>query len=97
MTRSEALSGGELSRLVLAIRLAARTEAGETLVFDEVDTGVGGTTALALGRKLADLAEHAQVICVTHLHRWPPSPGVTSWSPGMVEVPMQCAWMGRTG
>lgn len=60
-------SGGELSRLVLAIRLAARTEAGETLVFDEVDTGVGGTTALALGRKLADLAEHAQVICVTHL------------------------------
>ncbi|HEX6947366.1 MAG TPA: AAA family ATPase [Acidimicrobiia bacterium] len=60
-------SGGELSRLVLAIRLAARSEAGETLVFDEVDTGVGGVTALALGRKLADLAEHAQVICVTHL------------------------------
>ncbi|MFO7299147.1 MAG: AAA family ATPase [Actinomycetes bacterium] len=60
-------SGGELSRLVLAIRLAARGEGSQTLVFDEVDTGVGGTTALAMGRKLAALAEHAQVVCVTHL------------------------------
>lgn len=60
-------SGGELSRLVLAVRLAARTAAGETLVFDEVDTGVGGTTALALGRKLAELARGGQVVCVTHL------------------------------
>ncbi len=60
-------SGGELSRLVLAVRLAARTEAGETLVFDEVDTGVGGTTALTLGRKLAELAAGGQVVCVTHL------------------------------
>jgi DNA repair protein RecN (Recombination protein N) len=60
-------SGGELSRLVLAIRLAARREEGATLVFDEVDTGVGGATALALGRKLAELASSAQVLCVTHL------------------------------
>lgn len=60
-------SGGELSRLVLAIRLAARTRSGETLVFDEVDTGVGGSTALMLGRKLAHLAGAGQVVCVTHL------------------------------
>lgn len=60
-------SGGELSRLVLAVRLAARGASGHTLVFDEVDTGVGGTTALALGRKLAELATDSQVVCITHL------------------------------
>jgi DNA repair protein RecN (Recombination protein N) len=60
-------SGGELSRLVLAVRLATRRPGTATLVFDEVDAGVGGATALALGRKLADLAEGSQVLCVTHL------------------------------
>lgn len=60
-------SGGELSRLVLAIRLSVPTAAGTTLVFDEVDAGVGGVTALAMGRKLARLAKDQQVLCVTHL------------------------------
>lgn len=61
-------SGGELSRLVLALRLATRRDsAAATLVFDEVDTGIGGRTALAMGRKLAHLAKTAQVLCVTHL------------------------------
>ena len=60
-------SGGELSRLVLALRLATRSHDTSTLVFDEVDAGVGGATALALGRKLADLARNCQVLCVTHL------------------------------
>lgn len=60
-------SGGELSRLVLALRLATRSKDTDTLVFDEVDAGVGGATALALGRKLADLARTCQVLCVTHL------------------------------
>lgn len=60
-------SGGELSRLVLAVRLATRRPGTATLVFDEVDAGVGGATALALGRKLADLAAGSQVLCVTHL------------------------------
>jgi DNA repair protein RecN (Recombination protein N) len=60
-------SGGELSRLVLAVRLAARGQRGTTLVFDEIDTGIGGATALAMGRKLAELARDCQVICVTHL------------------------------
>lgn len=60
-------SGGELSRLVLALRLATRSDRADTLVFDEVDTGIGGKTALAMGEKLAELARSAQVLCVTHL------------------------------
>jgi DNA repair protein RecN (Recombination protein N) len=60
-------SGGELSRLVLALRLATRVESSATLVFDEVDTGIGGATALSMGIKLAELAATAQVLCVTHL------------------------------
>lgn len=60
-------SGGELSRLVLALRLATRTGGVDSLVFDEVDTGIGGKTALAMGAKLAELAETSQVLCVTHL------------------------------
>lgn len=60
-------SGGELSRLILALRLATRAEGVGTLVFDEVDAGVGGVTALALGRKLAELGKAGQVLCVTHL------------------------------
>lgn len=64
---SSVASGGELSRLVLAIRLATTAPETETLVFDEVDAGVGGATALALGEKIADLARDSQVLCVTHL------------------------------
>ncbi len=60
-------SGGELSRLVLALRLATRSTGTSTLVFDEVDTGIGGRTALAMGAKLAELARSSQVLCVTHL------------------------------
>ncbi len=60
-------SGGELSRLVLALRLAAGSGAASTMVFDEVDAGLGGAVALSLGRKLAAVSEGAQVLCVTHL------------------------------
>lgn len=60
-------SGGELSRLVLSLRLAGGAGDAATLVFDEIDAGVGGTTALAIGRKLSALAQHRQVLCVTHL------------------------------
>jgi DNA repair protein RecN (Recombination protein N) len=63
----EIASGGELSRLMLALRLATRDPGTGTMVFDEIDAGVGGVTALALGRKLADLAINTQVLCVTHL------------------------------
>lgn len=60
-------SGGELSRLVLALRLAGGAGSAPIVAFDEVDSGVGGATALELGRKLAGLAEARQVLCVTHL------------------------------
>lgn len=60
-------SGGELSRLVLALRLAIGSSDTATLVFDEVDTGIGGATALAMGAKLAELGRTRQVLCVTHL------------------------------
>ena len=59
-------SGGELARAMLALRLVL-TEAPDTLVFDEVDAGVGGEAALAVGRALARLGQRHQVLVVTHL------------------------------
>ena len=67
---SRIASGGELSRLHLALRtvlLGRRHTAGLTLLFDEVDSGLGGTTASALAGLLADLAAEHQVLVVTHL------------------------------
>lgn len=66
---AEAASGGELSRIMLAIEvvLASAGAAGKTFVFDEVDAGVGGKAAQAVGQRLAMLAQHHQVIVVTHL------------------------------
>jgi DNA repair protein RecN (Recombination protein N) len=65
---SKSASGGELSRLMLAVEvvLAASAE-GTTMVFDEVDAGVGGRAAVQIGRRLARLADTHQVIVVTHL------------------------------
>lgn len=61
-------SGGELSRVVLALKaLLAKTDSVETVVFDEVDAGIGGGVAEVVGKKLADLANHHQIICITHL------------------------------
>jgi DNA repair protein RecN (Recombination protein N) len=63
-----AASGGELSRVMLALRVVlAGIDKTPTLVFDEVDAGVGGRTAAAVGRRLAQLASHHQVLVVTHL------------------------------
>src|SRR5262249_8150701 len=59
-------SGGELSRAMLALRLVL-SEAPPTLVFDEVDAGIGGEAAVAVGRALASLGAKHQVFCVTHL------------------------------
>ncbi len=65
---AKAASGGERSRIALAVRLAlADGDATPVLVFDEVDAGIGGATALVVGRKLAALARGRQVLCVTHL------------------------------
>jgi DNA repair protein RecN (Recombination protein N) len=65
---NKSASGGELSRVMLALEvvLATSTE-GTTMVFDEVDAGVGGRAAVQIGRRLARLARTHQVIVVTHL------------------------------
>ena len=63
---AKAASGGELSRAMLALRVVL-SEAPPTLVFDEIDAGIGGEAGIAVGRLLADLAGRHQVLCVTHL------------------------------
>jgi DNA repair protein RecN (Recombination protein N) len=61
-------SGGELSRLMLAVKtILARTGSIETVIFDEVDSGIGGGTAEVVGKKLLSLAEYHQILCITHL------------------------------
>ena len=72
---AKAASGGELSRVMLALRVVlAGVDRTPTLVFDEVDAGVGGRTAAAVGRRLAVLARHHQVLVVTHL------PQIAAWA-----------------
>jgi DNA repair protein RecN (Recombination protein N) len=61
---AETASGGELSRIALAIAVVA---GGDTLVFDEMDAGIGGETAHTVGHALARAAESAQIITITHL------------------------------
>jgi DNA repair protein RecN (Recombination protein N) len=65
------VSGGELSRLMLALKTlaagAAESAPGKTLIFDEVDAGIGGRVATVVGKKLASLGERHQVLCITHL------------------------------
>ncbi|MFL5781953.1 MAG: DNA repair protein RecN [Thermoleophilaceae bacterium] len=63
----EIASGGELSRTMLALMSVANTGGAATLVFDEVDAGVGGQTARAVGERLRRLSEGRQVLCITHL------------------------------
>ncbi len=66
LSLSKVASGGELSRTMLALRLVL-TGGPPTAVFDEVDAGIGGAAALAVGRALADCSEQSQVLVVTHL------------------------------
>jgi DNA repair protein RecN (Recombination protein N) len=61
-------SGGELSRIMLAIKkVLARSGSVGTLIFDEVDSGIGGATAEDVGKKLKDVSQHQQILCITHL------------------------------
>src|SRR5690606_13469937 len=61
-------SGGELSRIMLAVQNAlGHHDRALTSIFDEIDAGIGGRTATAVAGKLAGLAQHRQVLCVTHL------------------------------
>lgn len=65
---SRIASGGELSRVMLAIKtILAHSDTVETLVFDEIDTGIGGEVALAVGEHLAQLGKIKQIFCITHL------------------------------
>lgn len=63
------VSGGELSRVMLALKTLAAADAGpaKTLIFDEVDAGIGGRVATVVGQKLASLGDRFQVLCITHL------------------------------
>lgn len=65
---SKIASGGELSRIMLAMKTVfSRNDTVETLIFDEVDTGVSGIAAQRVGEKLSDLSDGKQVLCITHL------------------------------
>ena len=65
---SKTVSGGELSRLMLALKTICANDGGApSMVFDEIDSGIGGTTAWVIGRKMAAIAKEKQVLCVTHL------------------------------
>ena len=64
---SKIASGGELSRMMLAIKtVLSRADFVETLIFDEIDTGISGSAADRVGRKLSQLSKDAQILCVTH-------------------------------
>ncbi len=83
-------SGGELSRIVLALKnVLSQTGSVGTVVFDEVDTGIGGATAEIVGRKLKEISAHHQVICITHL------PQIASYGRAHLKVTKKVAG-GRT-
>lgn len=64
----ESASGGELSRLMLALKVVFQSESGvQTIIFDEIDTGVSGKVAFAMGQKMKQLSRSYQVLCITHL------------------------------
>ncbi len=74
-------SGGELSRFLLAVKLCfLRNNSNKTQIFDEIDRGVGGATASAIGKRLLQLSEHEQVLVVTH------SPQVAAYSDNHLKV-----------
>ena len=68
MPLAKVASGGELSRLMLALkRLSPEANGVPTVIFDEVDAGIGGAAATAVGRKLQVVSQSSQILCVTHL------------------------------
>ena len=69
-------SGGEISRIMLALKtILGKADAIPTLIFDEIDTGIGGQTAVAVGEKLSNISKNHQVICITHLPQIASRPG----------------------
>lgn len=77
---SNIASGGELSRIMLAIKNVIPKEKEITVIFDEVDSGVGGKTGEMLGKKLKEISKHHQVICITHL------PQVAVWADKHIKI-----------
>ncbi|MBP5568682.1 MAG: DNA repair protein RecN [Treponema sp.] len=68
MPLAKIASGGELSRVMLALKtIFANSDSVETLIFDEIDTGIGGEVAVAVGSHLRKLAQNRQIFCITHL------------------------------
>ncbi len=65
---SRIASGGEISRIMLAFKhIIGDNDAVETMIFDEIDTGISGRTALVVGKKMREIAGHHQILCITHL------------------------------
>ncbi len=77
---SNIASGGELSRIMLAIKNVIPKEEKMTIIFDEIDSGVGGKTGEMLGKKLKEISSHHQVICITHL------PQVAVWADKHIKI-----------
>ena len=68
MPLAKIASGGEISRIMLAFKhIIGESDSVETMIFDEIDTGISGKTALVVGKKLSEIADHRQIISVTHL------------------------------
>lgn len=68
MPLAKIASGGEISRIMLAFKhIIGESDSVETMIFDEIDTGISGRTALVVGKKLSEIAEHRQILSVTHL------------------------------
>jgi DNA repair protein RecN (Recombination protein N) len=66
--RGKIASGGELSRIMLALKtILAKSASVETIIFDEVDSGISGATAEVIGEKLSALSGYHQILCITHL------------------------------
>ncbi|MFH1033901.1 MAG: DNA repair protein RecN [Pseudomonadota bacterium] len=87
---SRIASGGELSRLLLALKGLVAAQAGAaTMIFDEVDAGIGGATGSAVGRRLKALSRGAQVLCISHL------PQIAAWGDHHLTVGKQVS-QGRT-
>lgn len=61
------ISGGELSRFMLAFKSLQNINTGKTCIFDEIDTGIGGEIGVVIGKKICDISRYNQVICITHL------------------------------
>jgi len=93
---SKIASGGELSRFLLALKVCLAGASGRTMIFDEIDRGVGGATADAVGRRLAALADEGQVLVVTHspqvaalgAHHWQVAKGVIDGATRTDVVPL---------